>query len=235
MVTLTYQERFKTPQGVFDQFTNRTLFELQSKGIFDELVSPLKVGKESNVFIGVKEKKRVIVKIYRVQNCDFKRMYSYIKHDPRYQFLNRQRRQIIFAWAQREYKNLQRASDAGASVPKPLGFLNHILVEEFIGGKEPAPALKDTIPHQPEHFFSLIVEEIRILYHKGLVHGDLSSFNILNHKEKPYLIDFSQATLVKSLNSKELLERDVHNICLFFRKLGIHAEFEETFLNVQGK
>src|SRR3989338_6914800 len=190
---LTYQERFKTLAGVFDQFTNRTLFELHSRGVFEELVSPLKVGKESNVFIAVKGKKNVIVKIYRVQNCDFKRMYKYIGGDPRYQFLNKQRRQIIFAWAQREYKNLMRAAERGVTVPKPLGFMNHILVEELIGGTEPAPPVKDLPPKNPKQFFQLVIEEMKKLYKMGLVHGDLSSFNILNYQEKPYLIDFSQA------------------------------------------
>ena len=47
MVTLTYQERFKTEKGVFDEFTKRTLFSLSSAGHFDELVSPLFEGKES--------------------------------------------------------------------------------------------------------------------------------------------------------------------------------------------
>ncbi len=232
MVTLTYQERFKTLQGVFDQFTNRTLFELQSKGLFDELVSPLKVGKESNVFIAVKGKKRVIVKIYRVQNCDFKRMYKYIGGDPRYQFLNKQRRQIIFAWAQREYKNLMRARDRGVTVPKPLGFLNHILVEELIGEQEPAPPLKDLLPQNQKQFFQLVVEEMKKLYKGGLVHGDLSSFNILNHQERPYLIDFSQATLMKHPNAEELLTRDVKNIVHFFRKLGVNASEEELYKDV---
>ena len=229
---LTYQERFKTLAGVFDQFTNRTLFELHSRGVFEELVSPLKVGKESNVFIAVNGKKNVIVKIYRVQNCDFKRMYEYIGGDHRYQFLNKQRRQIIFAWAQREYKNLMRAAERGVTVPKPLGFMNHILVEELIGGTEPAPPVKDLPPKNPKQFFQLVIEEMKKLYKMGLVHGDLSSFNILNYQEKPYLIDFSQATLMKHPNAEELLKRDVKNIAQFFRKLGVDAPEEELYKDV---
>ena len=116
MVTLTYQERFKTAKGVFDEHTERNIFELQSRGVFDELVSPYKIGKESNVFIAAKDDKKLIVKIYRVQNCDFKRMYHYIRKDPRYSFLKHHRRQIIFSWTQREFRNLKYAEKARRKV-----------------------------------------------------------------------------------------------------------------------
>ena len=73
------------------------------------------------------------------------------------------------------------------------------------------------------------------MYKVGLIHGDLSSFNILNHNNKPVLIDFSQGTLVRTPNSEELLERDVRNILKFFKKLGIDEDFEETLKKVRGK
>lgn len=235
MTTFTYQERFKTIKGVFDEFTNRNLFELQSGGFFDELLSPLAVGKESNVFIAKKGEEKVIVKIYNVQNSNFRRMFDYIGKDPRYEFLKRQRRQIILAWTQREYKNLIRAERAKISLPKPLGWKNNVLVEEFIGNKEPAPPLKDSYPKDTKKFFNLVVENMKKLYESGLIHGDLSSFNILNHHDEPYFIDFSQATLVKTPNSGELLERDVNNIVRFFGKLGVKAEVEEVLYKITRK
>ena len=235
MTQFTYQERFKTLQGVFDEFTNRTLFELQSRDYFDELVSPLLIGKESNVFLASKDGGTVIVKIYRIQNCDFNRMFEYIKKDPRYEFLQKHRRQIILAWTQREYKNLIRAQKAKIRVPEAITFMNHILVEEMIGDKTPAPMLKDTKPKDPKKFFALIIEDMKKLYDQGLIHGDLSPFNILNHKEKPYFIDFSQATLVKTPNSEELLKRDVHNIVQFFSKLGIKENETEILYKITRK
>ncbi|MBS3124059.1 serine protein kinase RIO [Candidatus Woesearchaeota archaeon] len=229
MVTRTYQERFKTLQGVFDNHTERNLFELESHKVFDELISPLKVGKESNVFLAKKRsagnEEYVIVKIYRVQNCDFKRMFEYIRKDPRYMFLKQKRREIIFSWTQREYRNLIAAAKAGVNVPKAISWRSHILVEELIG--EPAPPLKDLPPKNPKKFFALVIEEVKKLYQGGLIHGDLSAFNILNDHEKPYLIDFSQATVTKTPNSEELLERDIKNICQFFKKLGVKADAEE--------
>ncbi len=234
MVTLTYQERFKTARGVFDAFTNRNLFLLQSKGMFDELVSPLFVGKESNVFLAKKGSQKLIVKIYRVQNCDFKRMYDYIRKDPRYIYLKNQRREIIFAWTQREYKNLLTAEENKVRAPKPLGWKFNILIEEFIGKDEPAPQLKDALPENPAEFFDLLIAEVRKLYKADLIHGDLSSFNILNFNEKPVLIDFSQATVVRTPNSEELLERDVRNLVHFFKKLGLKIEEEKVYKKITG-
>jgi len=235
VTTLTYQERFKTIKGVFDEFTNRNLFELQSGGFFDELLSPLAVGKESNVFIAKKGNDKVIVKIYNIQNSNFKRMFDYIGKDPRYDFLKRQRRQIILAWTQREYKNLIKAERAKISSPKPLGWKNNILVEEFIGNGEPALPLKDSYPKNAERFFDLVIGDMRKLHDSGLIHGDLSSFNILNHQEKPCFIDFSQATLVKTPNSEELLRRDLNNIVRFFAKLGVKADFEKVLYKITQK
>lgn len=232
MVTLKYQERFKTLKGVFDEFTNRTLFELQSKGLFEDLVSPLFVGKESTIFMAKKGKQNIIVKIYFMQNCNFNRMYDYIKKDSRYEYLKKHRRQIILSWVQREYKNLLKAEKAKVNVPKPLGYKNHILIETFIGDDKPAPALKDSFPENPQQFFEEIVLEMKKLYQNGLIHGDLSPFNILNYNEKPFLIDFSQATLVKTPNSKELLERDLKNVVSFFNKLGVDANIERTFITI---
>ena len=233
MVTLTYQERFKTAKGVFDAFTERTLFELEKRKEFDELVSPLEIGKESNVFVASKGDDKVIVKIYRMQNADFKRMFEYIKQDSRYMYLKNNRRQIILSWTQREYKNLIKAYKAGVKVPEVFAWRNNIIVEEFIGDEEAAPPLKDAYPSDPKKFFEEIVEMVRKMYQGGLIHGDLSSFNILNDNDLPVIIDFSQATLVKTPNSEELLKRDVKNLLQFFKKLGVEAEPEEVLKRIQ--
>ncbi len=221
-------------KGVFDEHTNRVLFELESRNHFDELSSPWEVGKESNVFLAKKGAGKVIVKIYRVQNCDFNKMYSYIRQDPRYAYLKGQRRAIVFAWVQREYRNLLLAEQAGVLAPKPMAVRDNILVEEMIGDKEPAAMLKDAYPKNPPPFLKAVVENMKKLYQHGLIHGDLSSFNILNYDEKPYLIDFSQSTTVKAPNAKELLERDVKNIVIFFRRLGVEADVEEVLGKVKS-
>jgi len=235
MTTLRNQERFRIQSGVFDEFTFRNLFELQSRGIYDELIGPIQEGKESKVFLAKKDNSKIIVKIYFVQNCDFNKMYEYIRQDPRYEYLKKHRRDIILAWVQREYRNLIYAQRAHISAPKPITWEQNIIVEEMIGDKDPAPALKDVIPQNPQKFLEEIIKQMKGLYQQGLVHGDLSAFNILNYKNKPFIIDFSQGTVVKTPNSEELLRRDIKNVLQFFRKLGINADVEETFIKVVGK
>lgn len=234
MTQYTYQERFRTDKGVFDEFTHRNLFELQSKRIFDDLISPLKVGKESNVFIAKKGEKKIIVKIYRLQNCDFNKMYDYIRKDPRYSYLKKHRRDIIFAWTQREYRNLLKANELKVKTPNVITWLHNIVVEEFVGDEAPAPQLKDAPPKNPQKFFNIVVKQVEMLYRGGLIHGDLSSFNILNHHETPYFIDFSQGTLIKTPNSEELLLRDLNNIGQFFRKFSISCNSKEMVQNMKS-
>ena len=229
------REDFKTKHGVFDNFTNRTLFRLITRGHFRGLESPINVGKESNVFSALtNDNERVIVKIYRLETCDFNIMFSYIKDDPRYIQLKRKKRKIIFAWVQREYRNLIKAREAQVNVPIPLTFLNNVLVLEFIGkNDEIAPKLKDKIPEDKKEFFDKTVENIRKLYKAGLVHADLSAFNILNFNELPVFIDMSQATTLNHPAAEEYLQRDVSNVCAFFNKIGLKVREEDVIKKIK--
>ena len=230
------REKFKTEHSVFDDFTNRNIHKLMSEGHIEGLVGPVKVGKESNVFKALnKDRTPVIVKIYRLENCDFNRMYDYIKYDPRYLNVKPRKRQVIFAWTQREFRNLHKARDAGCRVPTPLTVKENILVEEFIGGKEPARQLKDLMPKNPKSFFEDIMANIKKLYKLGLVHADLSAFNILNHDELPVFIDFSQSTPLENPRSLHYLQRDIHNICTYFNKIGFAADEEKAFRTITLK
>ena len=147
------REKFKVYKNVFDSFTEKTLQKLSSQGHFEELKSPVFVGKESNVFTASKGRDTVIVKIYRLESCDFNRMFDYIRNDARYADLKNQRRKVIFAWAQREYRNLMIARENGVNVPTPSALLNHVLVLQMIGKNIPAQRLKDSIPRNPKQFW----------------------------------------------------------------------------------
>ena len=230
------KEKFKTEHGVFDEFTSQTLFKLSTEGLFHYLVSPISIGKESNVFAAqTTEGTFVAVKIYRLENCDFNRMYDYIKFDPRFTGLLKRRRKVIFAWAKREYRNLLLAREAGVACPTPLSFKNNVLVEEFIGDTSAAPRLTNAKPKNPGVFFKKIIKDITLMYQNNLTHGDLSAYNILNYKEKPILIDFSQATLSKSQRFEELFERDVRIVCTHFQKLGIDADYEKVINSIRQR
>src|SRR3989338_5929581 len=231
------KEEFKTMHDVFDGFTNRAIYKLITQGHFEGLESPISIGKESNVFSALrKDGSRVMVKIYRLETCDFNRMYDYIKDDPRYTKFRKGKRNIIFAWVQREYRNLMKARQANVSVPTPLTFSKHVLVLEFIGDDGIiAPKLKDAIPKKPKEFFNKIIGNMKKLHKAGLVHADLSAFNILNYNEMPVFIDFSQCTTLESSRANEYLERDIRNICNFFKKIGLKADESKVKKEITGK
>lgn len=221
------REKFKTMHGVFDESTNRTIFKLMGQRHIDGLIGIVSIGKESNVFAAAKGNGKVIVKIHRLETSDFNKMYDYIKYDPRFANLKKQKRKIIFAWAQREYRNLMNAYSANVSAPKPITFVNNIVVMEFIGNKEAAPMLKDKKPKKPKEFFDKVVENMGKLHKAGFVHSDLSSFNILNYNERPVFIDFSQCTPLDNINSEEYIKRDIKNIVNYFKKIGLKINEEK--------
>jgi len=211
------REEWKIYKNVFDQFTERNLFELSTQGHFKALESPVALGKEANVFSARKtDGELVMVKIYRLENCNFKKMFDYIKVDPRYQSIRNQKRKIVFSWVQREYRNLLLARER-IRVPTPLAIKDNIIVMELVGEDEPAPKLKDSYPKDPVSFLGKTVDYMKGLIFAGMVHGDLSEFNILNNNEEPVFIDFSQGTTIKAPNAEELLVRDVRNIFSFFK------------------
>jgi len=220
------RDKFKTYGNVFDEFTLTTIERLKSKGVIDDLVSPIFVGKESNVFTATAEHgaRKVVVKIYRLEACDFTKMYDYIKNDYRYPQLRRYRRKVIFSWVHREYRNLLRAREVGVRVPTPIAFMNNVLVLEFMGDDVPAPRVKDKLPSDPDEFFLEVKDAMKKLCAGNLVHGDLSQYNILNWNEKPIIIDMSQATTLENPYAEEYIVRDCRNICNFFRKLGVECD-----------
>ncbi|HLD18742.1 MAG TPA: RIO1 family regulatory kinase/ATPase [Candidatus Nanoarchaeia archaeon] len=227
------REKFKTQDDVFDRFTQDNIRKLIGQNHFEEdSFSPLFIGKESNVFKADSHRGPVIVKIYRLQTCDFNKMYSYIKNDPRYTKLRKQRRNVVFAWCQREYRNLFTAREAGVRVPLPFAFSNNILVMEFIGDESVALKVKNDYPKNPKEFLDECLENVKKLVKGGLVHGDLSSFNILNWNQKPIFIDFSQSMPVRAMGADQLLARDLKNLLDFFAKNGEKRDFDKIYASL---
>lgn len=225
------KEKHKTLKHVFDDFTERNLFTLKSRRYFDELESPISMGKEGNIFTAKKRDKKVIVKIYRLSTCDFHQMYEYLRADPRFK-VEKQQRKIIFAWAKREYSNLLKARKAGVRVPMPYGFLKNILVMEMIGDEMPAQLLKDAQPKNPKKFFEETILQMKKLRKTGMVHADLSAFNIINFNEKPYLIDLSQTTTSENPRYEEFWKRDIRNICAYFKKIKLNIDEEKILKRI---
>lgn len=227
--TRTGDER-QTMSEVFDDDTILGIYKLMKDGVIDTLEYPVSTGKEGNVFAARDPKgKMVALKIYRTSNATFNRISRYIEGDKRFRDLSGSRRKIIMAWASKEFRNLQRMHDAGVNVPQPLRFHRNMVVMRYIGTqKAPAPLLKDVIIEDPTEMYEYLLEQMRLSYQEaGLVHADLSEYNILYYRRKAFIIDVGQAVLVDHANAKDFLYRDIDNINRFFRSRGVDIKDRE--------
>jgi RIO kinase 1 len=100
---------------------------------------------------------------------------------------------------------------------------------EFIGtNRQPAPLLKDVKLDQPKIVFDQIITYMKKMFESSdLIHGDLSPFNILYHKDNPIVIDVGQAVLKHHPRAREFLHRDVHTIVKYFKRYKIKIPSEE--------
>lgn len=228
-------ERLKIYQGVFDDYTFRTLAELAGKGYFNTLDYPISTGKEADVYRATKkDKSYVAVKIYRVETSNFRNMYDYLAGDIRFAHIKKNKRSIIKTWCQKEYRNLRDMHEANIGVPKPLKFLNNVLIMEFLGEDGmPATLLVKHKPKQPKKLILTLTRYIREMYkNANLVHGDFSEFNIMMIHERPYLIDVSQALRTEHVTAKELLKRDIHNLARLAKRYKVDFDAEKVYDSV---
>ncbi|MBD3155223.1 MAG: serine protein kinase RIO [Candidatus Aenigmarchaeota archaeon] len=218
-----YSRDFKTISGVFDEKTRLSLYKLLNKKKI-QIQSLVKEGKESIVFSGLTEdEKEVAIKVYRTRTMDFKTISKYLLGDPRFQKVSRSRRNFIYIWCRREFKNLQIASRNDVNCPKPIDCSENSLIMDFIGKDgTPSPRIIDVKLDQPQKTYDLIINEIKKLSKAKLIHGDLSVYNIL-FDGLPILIDFSHTTTPKNPIAPQLLRRDVENINSYFTKLNIRV------------
>jgi len=220
-------------ESVFDERTIFQMNKLLINGPLEKIEGIISAGKEANVYLAYdRNGKEVAVKIYKIDSNTSRWMRNYIIGDPRFKKIPHNISKIIFLWASKEYKNLNRAYKAKLRVPQPNHIKNNILIMEYIGfGPIPAPKLKDIKnPIDPLGLLEEILTFIKDLYQKAkLVHGDLSEFNILYHNQKPVVIDISQAVAIQHPKAEIYLVRDIKNIFNYFKKLGIDLPDPEKF------
>lgn len=228
----------KTESEVFDKSTISVLEKLISDRMINSLDFPISTGKEGNVFRATTpNNKYLALKIYRTNTSTFKHIAQYIIGDPRFKTMHNSRRDIVFAWTQKEFKNLERLKKAGVRAPKPILFNKNVLVMDYIGdSNRPAPMLKDVILKHPDLIFKEVIDFISKMYTKAeLVHADMSAFNVLMYRNKPYVIDLGQGVLREHPNSDDFLKRDIHNIVSYFKKLNIRADENKIYNKIIKK
>jgi RIO kinase 1 len=233
-------EEYEVLEEVFDRSTLMVIYEFMNNGNIDEIHGVVKAGKESRVYWGKdKEGKELAIKIYLVVSSEFRKgMLRYIEGDPRFQGVKRGTRSLVFAWAQKEFKNLELATRARVRVPRPIAVKNNVLIMEFIGENgESAPSFKERTPKNPAKVYEQLMTYLGRLYRKaGLVHGDLSEYNIMTWRGRTVLFDVAQAVPLVHPMADFLLRRDLTNLNKYFSRLGVKVpSVEDCYKRVTGR
>ncbi len=232
-------DQFKVLGSVFDDATYAAIYKLVQDGVIEAFGGPISTGKEANVYIALggsqaastlaRDDPEIAVKIYRITAAEFDDMREYLQGDPRFEEVG-DKRQIVLAWTKKEYANLTRAAAAGVRVPTPLGVERNVLLMEFIGTDGTrARRLAEVDIENPQTAYEVVREYIRRLYAAGLVHGDLSEYNILVHDGELVVIDVGQAVTIHHPNALMFLKRDCRNIATFFSRQGHPVDGAELY------
>lgn len=226
-------------EEVFDRSTLMVIYEFLNEGIIHEVYGVVQAGKEARVYWAKdKEENERALKIYLTVSGEFRKgILKYIQGDPRFKGVKRDTRSLIFAWAQKEFKNLRQATAAKVRVPKPIAVKKNVLIMEFIGEDGiSAPSMKELSPKNPQKTYRKLLDQIKSLYRKAeLVHGDLSEYNVMLWEGQPVLFDVSQAVPLSHPLADQLLHRDLNNLNKYFRRLGVEVlPSEECYKRVTG-
>lgn len=118
------------------------------------------------------------------------------------------------------------------SVPKLIDHNRHALVMDIAKGS----LLYRTRLEEPQLFMDEIFRQLKMTYSKGIIHADMSEYNIFVHEEGVQIIDWPQYVEPSHPHADELLERDISNILAYFkRKYELEAELEGTVAYVKGQ
>ena len=199
-----------------------SLVPLFDYGVLDDVVRPLMSGKEAHVYLVVSGGRYAVAKIYKdAQNRSFKHRAEYTEgrkvrntRDQR-AIANRSkhgRQKDEAAWRSTEVDMIHRLHAAGVRVPVPYHFIEGVLLMELVGDL-PFDAVSARAMYD-----RLIRATVQMLC-AGVVHGDLSEFNVLIAGDGPVVIDFPQSVdTAHNANARKLLIRDVDNLHRFLAR-----------------
>lgn len=213
----------KTESLVFDQRTLESIYKIFKDFDIRSLDYPISSGKESLVYKAIGQKKSYVMKIFKTSTLRFHNIRPYIEGDPRFAHFRKTGGNIVQIWVRKEYANLLECEDHGINAPKPLGINRNVLLMSYIGTeRSPAPKLKDVEEEKREAYLTdAMMQYGKLVREAGIIHADLSEYNILCHRNKSYLIDMGQAVSKKHPMAREFMARDLQIMKAYSEKNGI--------------
>ena len=208
---------------------------LLEDGLIDEVISQLMSGKEAQVFVVRCGAQVRCAKVYKESSKrSFKQAVQYqegrkVKNSRSARAMGKRSRygqqEAEQAWLNAEVDALRRLSAAGVRVPATYGFVDGVLLMDMISDEEgfPAPRLNDVTmsAEQARDFHGRLIADVVKMLCAGLIHGDLSEFNVLVSASGPVIIDLPQAVNASGNNSAAaMLLRDVENMANYFGRFA---------------
>ena len=222
--------------------TPKRLESLQEDGLIDEVIRPLMSGKEASVYVVRCGTELRCAKVYKEANKrSFRHASEYQEgrttrntRDARAMAKGSKhgRKEQEDSWQNAEVTALFQLAAAGVRVPKPYDFLEGVLLMELVGdglgGVAPRLNDVDLEPADAREFHAFMIGEIVKMLCAGLVHGDLSEFNVLLGPEGPVIIDLPQAVnAVANNHAFSMLERDVGNMAEYFGQFAPELRYSK--------
>ena len=221
--------------------TPKQIEPLVQDGIVDNVIRQLMSGKEATVYVVQCGDEIRCAKVYKDANQrGFHQAVHYtegrkVKNSRQARAMEKGsrygRKEQESAWQHAEVDALNKLAAAGVRVPHPYGFYDGVLLMELLtdADGQPAPRLNDVelTPDQARDFHAILIRQVVLMLCAGIVHGDLSEFNILVDSSGPVIIDLPQAVnAAANNNASRMLERDVDNLAIYFGQFS--AELQTT-------
>ncbi|MBK7401917.1 MAG: serine protein kinase RIO [Myxococcales bacterium] len=204
-----------------------SLVPLVELGIIQEVIRPLLSGKEAQVYVVVSGGKPCVAKVYKsAQNRTFKHRAEYtegrkVRNSRDQRAIEKRsehgRAKEEVSWRSSEVDVMHRLHAAGVRVPEPHHFVEGVLIMELVVGLDgraaPRLAELDLDAADAALVHEALITEVTKMLCAGIVHGDLSAFNVLIAADGPVIIDFPQSvSATENANARKLLLRDVGNL-----------------------